>query len=303
MHVLVAGGTGFIGRALCRAFDERDHDVTAMSRSADASSLPEEVDAVAGDVTDPDTLEGRFDDVDVVVNLVDLSPLWKTPRSTSYDEVHRQGTEHLIEAATDADVDRFLQMSALDADPEAPTAQLRAKGVAEQAVTASDLDWTIIRPSVVFGDGDEIVPFSRWLSFPPMLDVLAWPYLTGLPSGGSTRFQPIWREDLVAMLAESVEDERHVGQVYELGGPEVLTLAEIVRLIHRAEGKPARLFPIPMAIVKAGLNAGEHVPGFPLGSEQARGLDIDNVVERNDIDAFGRDIDDLTTLAAYLGVD
>lgn len=303
MNVLIAGGTGFIGRALCEAVDERGHDVTAMARTPDASVLPEGVDVVTGDVTDPATLEGTLDGYEVVINLVDLSPLFKPPRSTSHEEVQVKGTRNLLAEAEHAGVERYVQMSNIGADPEAPTDQLRSKGISEGLVQESDLDWTIFRASVVFGEGDEFTFFSRYVSFPPFVNRLMWPYLTGLPGGGKSKFQPIWREDLVAMIAESLDSDEHVGKVYELGGPEVFTLAEIVRLVHRAEGKPARLFPVPSVIAKAGLYTGEYIPGFPLGANQARALDVDNVASRNDIDVFGRTVDDLRTFSAYLGLD
>ncbi len=302
MNVLVAGGTGFIGRGLCAAIVEEGHDVTAMARTPDASDLPDGVDAIEGDVTEPATLEGKLNGFDVVINLVDLSPLFKTPRSITHEKVQVQGTANLLEEATSAGVSRYVHMSNIGADIDAPTEQLRSKGRSEQLVKASDLDWTIFRASVVFGDGDEFTFFSRWVSHPPMMNRLMWPYITGLPGGGKSKFQPIWREDLVAMIAESLDSDEHVGQLYELGGPEVLTLAEIVRLVHEAEGKPARLFPIPMAVAKAGLYLGEYIPGFPLGANQARGLEVDNVTSQNDIDVFGRTVDDLKTFAEYLGV-
>jgi len=241
MKVLVAGGTGFIGRGLCAAIADEGHEVTAMARTPDTSELPAGVDAIAGDVTEPTSLEGKLDGFDMVVNLVDLSPLFKTPRSTSHEEVQVQGTEHLLAEATSAGVSRYVHMSNIGADIDAPTDQLRAKGRSEQLVKGSELDWTIFRASVVFGDGDEITFFSRWVSHPPMMGRLMWPYITGLPGGGKSKFQPIWREDLVAMMAESLDSDEHVGVIYELGGPEVVTLAEIVRLVHEAEGKPARL--------------------------------------------------------------
>lgn len=303
MRVLVPGGNGFIGAALCVALDRRGHDVTALARSPDDAELPPGVATVEGDVTDPATLEKPVTNTDAVINLVSLSPLFKPPRGLSHDLVHRQGTEHLLAACEAASVDRFVQMSGLGADPASKNAYLRAKGHAEDSTMASDLDWTVLRPSVVFGDDAEILAFARWISFPPMTTNLTWPYLTALPGGGRSKFQPIWREDLVELMADILEDDAHVGQAYELGGPEVYTLAEIVRMVHRAANKPARLTSIPLPLARTALRLGEHVPGFPLGADQAMSLDFDNIPASNDIDAFDHDIDDLRTLPAYLGLD
>jgi NADH dehydrogenase len=296
-----------------------------------------------------------------VVNLVSLSPLFKPKGGDErHFEVHLGGTENCLRAAEAHDVPKFVQMSGLGADPDGDTHFLRAKGEAERAVRDADVDWTIFRPSVVFGEGDEFVGFTK---------LLAPPYFTPLPGGGKTRFQPIWVGDLVEMLAMAIEgvapeDEAtaadasgeeatatdggetddegtddgadtgtddagdaaetdaadhddtdgtaadaaepvdpHVGQTYEVGGPEVLTLAEVARLAHAADNKPVSVLDVPMPLAGIGLSLLDVVPGAPMGSDQYRSLQFDNTTDHNDIGAFGFTEADLTTLADYLGVD
>ncbi|GAA0647244.1 complex I NDUFA9 subunit family protein [Salarchaeum japonicum] len=292
MHVLVTGGTGFIGTRLCAELAERGHDVTALSRSPEGE-VPAGVETYVGDVTALDSIRGAFEDVDAVVNLVALSPLFKPSGGDErHLEVHYGGTQNVVEAAEEHGVDKLVQMSALGADPTGPTAYIRAKGLAEDAVRDAALDATIIRPSVVFGEGGEFVSFTK---------LLTTPYVTGLPGGGKTRFQPIWVDDLVPMLADSLDGE-HDGETYELGGPEKLTLAEVTKLVYRAEGKSTSVLPIPMALAKIGLSVADVVPGAPMGSDQYRSLRFDNTVSENDVDAFGVSPDDLRTFADYLGV-
>ncbi|MDL5362501.1 complex I NDUFA9 subunit family protein [Halalkalicoccus sp. NIPERK01] len=306
MRVLVTGGTGFIGRHLCAELDERGHDVTALARSPDASDLPAGVSVVQGDVTDRASLD--FEGQDVVVNLVALSPLFQPTGDTTHESVHLDGTRNVVSEATDAGVERLVQMSALGADPNGPTEYIRAKGKAEAVVRESDLDWTIVRPSVVFGDGGEFVEFTKKLT-PP--------YLAPLPGGGRTRFQPIHVEDVASILADvvegtstgnrdasssdgAVEDERHVGETYEIGGPEVLTMAEVAKLAHRTDGRSVTVVPIPMALAKLGSAAIDPVPFIPFGSDQVRSLEFDNTTRENDLGAFDLSEDDLLTLEAYL---
>ncbi|EMA40668.1 complex I NDUFA9 subunit family protein [Halococcus hamelinensis] len=293
MDVLVTGGGGFIGRYLCDELVERGHEVTALSRDPDPSIFDEDVGTAVGDVTAYDSIEGAFEGRDCVVNLVALSPLFQPPGDKSHEGVHLRGTENAIRATEAHDVPRFVQQSALGADPNGPTAYIRAKGRAESVVRDSDLDWTIFRPSVVFGDGGEFVSFTKKVT-PP--------YLAPLPRGGRTRFQPIWVGDLVPMLADAVEDDSHVGETYEIGGPAALTLADVAKLAYRAEGKPVSVVPVPMGLTKVGMAAIGPVPFVPFGPDQARSLEMDNVVTHNDIDAFGRSESDLTTLASYLSV-
>ncbi|MFC6716856.1 complex I NDUFA9 subunit family protein [Natrialbaceae archaeon GCM10025810] len=298
MNVLVAGGTGFIGRNLCAELVQRGHDVTALARDPDDGGLPAAVETVAGDASAYDSIAEILEngDYDAVVNLVSLSPLFQPPSGTSHEEVHYRGTENLVRGAEAGGVRRFVQISGLGADPDGATAFIRAKGRAEAVVGDSALEWTIVRPSVVFGEGDEFVGFTK---------TLTTPYVTALPGGGGTRFQPIWVGDLVPMLADAVEDEdgEHADETYELGGPEVLTLAEVAELAHEADGRSVTVLPLPMALAKLGSHAIGPVPFVPFGPDQARSLEFDNTVSDNDVTAFGREPDDLLTLRSYLGLE
>ena len=292
MKVLVVGGTGFIGTTLCRELKGRGHDVTALSRNPGGADLPGGVTKVMGDVTQYNSIVEAFEGMDAVYNLVALSPLFKPSGGDKmHDRVHRQGTDHVVRAAEEHDVDRLVQMSALGADPDGATAYIRSKGEAEGLVTESTLDYTIFRPSVVFGDGGEFVSFTK---------LLAPPYVSALPGGGKTRFQPIWVGDLVPMLADAIDADEHAGETYEIGGPDKLTLAEIARLIHRADGRSTTVVPVPMALAKLGLSVGDLIPGFPMGKDQYRSLQFDNVTDDNDVGAFGVGVGELTTLKAYL---
>jgi NADH dehydrogenase len=296
MDILVTGGTGFIGQHLCRELDERGHDVTALARDPRDGDLPVGVTRTRGDVTTYDSIVDAFEGQDAVVNLVALSPLFKPDGGDQmHDIVHRKGTENCLRAAEEHDVGRFVQISALGADPNGDTAYIRSKGRAEASVTDSDRDWVVFRPSVVFGEGGEFVSFTKRLKklFAPGVP------LYPLPGGGETRFQPIWVGDLVPMLADGVAEDDHVGQVYEIGGLEVLTLREITNLVFDAEGRGVSVVPLPMGLAKVGLSVLGSV-GFPMGADQYRSLKFDNTTDDSDVEAFGVAPDDLKTLSTYL---
>jgi len=293
MDVLVTGGTGFIGTHLCRELDDRGHEVTALSRHPEEAALPDSVETVVGDVTAYDSIQSAVEGQDAVVNLVALSPLFKPKGGDDrHFEVHLDGTENVVEAAEEADVDYLLQLSALGADPDGSTAYIRSKGRAEEVVRNSGLAYTIVRPSVVFGEGGEFVSFTKQLTTP---------YVTGLPGGGRTRFQPIWVGDLVGLLADAIEDDEHWGEAYEFGGPEVLTLGDVTRLVYRSEGKSVRVLPVPMPLAGIGMRLADPLPFIPFGGDQYRSLKFDNTVTTNDVTAFGVDESELTTLSSYLG--
>ncbi|MFB6163831.1 MAG: SDR family oxidoreductase [Haloarculaceae archaeon] len=289
MNVLVVGGSGFIGTHLSRELLDRGHDVTVLSRTPEDEDLPAGVETVRGDVTAYDSMEGAFEGRDAVVYLVALSPLFKpSGGDRQHFAVHTEGARNVIRAAEAHDVGRLVHLSALGADPEGPTAYIRAKGEAEELVRASDLEWAIVRPSVVFGEGGEFVSFTR---------TLVPPGVAPLPGGGErTRFQPIWVGDFVPLLADAVEDEEHAGETYEIGGPEVLTLKQIATLVRPG----VRVVPVPMGLAGLGLKALGEVPGAPMGADQYRSLRFDNTTSENDVTVFGVDPADLTTLGESL---
>ncbi|GAA0198076.1 complex I NDUFA9 subunit family protein [Haladaptatus pallidirubidus] len=293
MRVLIVGGSGFVGTALTKELDARQHDVTVLARSPDKADLPAGVETVSGDVTDYESIDGAFAEQDAVVNLVALSPLFQ-PSGPGHEEIHLGGTKHVVRACEERGVQKLVQMSALDADSNGQTAYIRAKGNAEQVVRDSSLDWVLVRPSVVFGDGGEFLSFTK---------VLTTPYVTGLPGGGKTRFQPVWVGDLAPILADCVQDESHIGETVELGGPEVLTLADVAKLAYRAEGKSVVILPIPMPLAGIGLRLAGPIPFIPMGADQYRSLKFDNTVAENDVQSFDRDPSDLRTLAEYLGIE
>jgi len=284
----VTGGTGFVGRYVCEQLDDRGHDVTALSRSPDPSVLPAGVETATGDVTDYDSIDGAIEGQDAVVHLVALSPLFKPNGGNErHFAVTAGGTENVVEACETHGVDRLVHMSALGADPNGTTAYIKAKGQAEETVRGSELDWTIFRPSVVFGEGGEFVSFTKTLT-PPVV--------APLPGGGKTRFQPIWIGDLAPMLADAVENADHVGETYEIGGPETLTLKQIAKKIRGG----VTVIPVPMALAGAGLSVAGAIPGFPMGADQYRSLKFDNTTDDSDVSVFGVDPADLTTLDEYL---
>lgn len=292
MNVLVTGGTGFVGTSLCSELATRGHDVAAMARTPGSADFGEaDVDTVAGDVTNLDSIEGSFDGRDAVVNLVALSPLFRPDGGDQrHFEVHLGGTENVIEAAREHDVEKLVQMSGVHADPNAETSYLRAKGRAEEEVRDSGLDWVILRPTVLFGEDCEIVEFVK---------LVTTPYVTALPGGGRQRFQLLWVEDLAPMLADCVDDDAHVGETYELGGQKVLTLKQVTERIYAAEGKPVTVIPVPLAMADIGLTTLGALGG-PLGKDQAKSLRKDLTVEDNDVYAFGVDEAELTTFEEYL---
>lgn len=285
MDVLVAGGSGFVGQALCTLLATQDHDVTALSRSPDRNDYSHHITTATADVTEPE-LDSVVDGHDVVVNLVAL-PSHVQPRTQSHEAVHLNGTRHLLRASEDTSVERFVQMSALGVESTVSTAYLDAKRGAEALVRDSSLEWVIYRPSVVFGDGCAFLPF---------LERLATARLVPLPNGGTLQIQPIWVGDLAPLLAAGVVADRHSGQTYKIGGPEKLSLREIVTAVRPG----AVIVPVPMVLAAGATAVAELLPGVPIGRDQYRVFELENTVAENDVRAFGVSESDLRTLTEYV---
>lgn len=291
MNILVTGGDGFVGRNLCSELAERGHDLTVLSRTPDPSVLPDGTETTVGDVTEYGSIADAFAGQDVAINLVALSPLYQPPDEPSHEEVHVSGTRNTVKAAIEHDLDYVVQMSSVGVNPSGETGYVRAKGWAEWVVLTADIDTIVFRPNIMFGDDDEFVNFVERTTLP---------YVTALPDGGTTPFQPLWVGDTAAMVADAIGNDDHRNEIYELAGPEELTLADVTNRLYRARGRSVTILSVPMELVDVGLALAHLVPQIPFGIDQARSLKMDFTANRVDLAAFDRSEDDLTTLDAYL---
>ncbi|OGA30730.1 MAG: NAD-dependent dehydratase [Betaproteobacteria bacterium RIFCSPLOWO2_12_FULL_67_28] len=247
-RILVLGGGGFVGRHLVAALAAAGAEVTVPARRRERAKhlivLPT-VEVVEGDVADANALARWAAGHDALVNLVGVlhsrrgRPDQRGPNDYGPDfaRAHVEIAQAAVSAARAAGVKRLLHMSALGAAPDAPSEYLRSKGIGEQAVLAAeDLEVTVFRPSVIFGPDDVFLNlFARLAALLPVLAV-ACP---------RARFQPVYVDDVVrALLAALDEPEAH-GQRYDLGGPKVYELAELVRYVCGATGRRRLVVGLP----------------------------------------------------------
>ena len=230
-RILVIGGSGYVGRELCAALVERGAVVTVPTRGRERAKrdliLLPTVDVVEADVHDAAALTALAQGQDAVVNLVGV--LHGGSGRQSFDAAHARLGSAVVDACRQAGVRRLLHMSALNADPNGPSEYQRSKGRAEAAVKASGLDWTIFRPSVIFGRNDAFLNmFAKLVRVLPVV-ALASP---------NARFQPVWVGDVVDVMARSLDDPATIGCSYDLCGPKVYTLRELVAYVGRLTGRP-----------------------------------------------------------------
>ncbi len=288
MKVYITGGTGFVGSHLAHKLVWAGHKVTLGGLSKNAPiDLPEDIEVELIDVTDPETLD--FSDHDAVIHLVGLSPLFKP--NISYHSVHVEGTVNVMEACKDAGISRYIHMSALGAHPEENTTYLRTKGEAQVLVESSELDWSIVRPSVIFGEGGQFLNFT---------ESLITPYVTALPRGGKNKFQPIYVEDIGDLFVEIIENPHsHTHKKYDIGGPKIHSLKDISKMIEKSKGRSLRVLPVPMGLTKIAMSVSDKI-GLKFGLDQYRSLKKDNITNKNSLDNFKKDVDDLRTIEDYL---
>ena len=233
MNVLVTGGTGFVGGHIVRRLTGDGTSVRVASRSA-PRRLPPGATHVTADVTEPSSLRAALDGVDAVVHL---SAIIVERGSQTFELVNHQGTRNVIAAMGEAGVSRLVHMSALGVGPDERFPYLRSKWLGEEAVRASQGKWTILRPSVLHGEGGAF--------FRPIVWSLRWAPVYPMVAHGRTRFTPLWIEDLARCVAACLRGEQ-VGASLDLGGPETMTFSDIVQLVMDALGKHRRTVPVPV---------------------------------------------------------
>lgn len=281
MKIAVTGGTGFVGGYVVNALLRAGHDPRILSRNPDAarSRFNRPVSAVAGDVSDGAALGRAFSGCDAVVHLVGIID---ESEGLTFDAVHRQGTENVVEAMKKTGVRRLLHMSAMGSSADAPSAYGRSKAAGEEAARRSGLDVTIFRPSIVFGPGDGFVTLlARIVRLSPLFVPVIGP--------GTVRFMPVSVREVARIFADALGKPESIGKVFEIGGPETLTMNEIYREIAAALGKPGkRLVHLPLWYGRILATAMAVLPNPPLTRDQLRSLSRDNVGDTSaTAEAFG----------------
>ncbi len=268
MVTLVTGATGFVGREMVRALRSRDVEVRCLVHTpGNERVLGNDVDVHYGDVRDPAALRSAFYDVDVVVHLVAII---QEKGTLTLEGINHRGTVNVVEAASAAGVKHFIQQSALGARDDPAYAYLYSKWRGEQAVIRSGLPYTILRPSVLFGPGDEFINLLAGL-------VKVFP-LVPVPGTGRNRFQPLAVDELARCVADTGGREDLMGKVIEIGGPEHVSFDDLVDTIARACGArrlkvhvPLRFMHLAVRIIKA---VTSRAPATP---DQLRSMAIPNV--------------------------
>jgi uncharacterized protein YbjT (DUF2867 family) len=271
-HVSLLGGTGFVGRHIVARLAERGFVVRILTRNPerhrDLKIMPE-VELVTGDPHDPVTLKRFLAGTEAVINLVGILNE-KGRDGSGFRRVHTELTEKALAAAQAQGVRRFVQMSALNADmPDPPSHYLRTNAAAERAVfAATAFPVTVFRPSVIFGPGDSFLNrFAALLKIAPFLPL----------ARADARFAPVFVGDVAQHFVNCLNDPATHGKGFELCGPRVYTLAELVRYTGRLTGRRRPIIGLPGWAGRLQASVFEFVPGKPLSRDNLASLSVDSV--------------------------
>lgn len=241
MKIFITGATGFIGGEIVLGLLERGYQIRALTRNPDRARnlLPSGVERVKGDITRPEGLYDAVSGCDAIIHLVGI--IFENGKNM-FDDVHYKGTVNIVTAAKQTRVKRFLHMSALGSRPDAVSNYHRTKYRGEQCVVKSGLNYTIFRPSLVFGQKDRSINlFVKMIKHMPIFPVIG--------SGGG-RTQPVFVTDVARAFVASVEDKNTFSKSYDIGGPNTMTYEELFDLIMEATGITRKKLHIPIGLMR-----------------------------------------------------
>ena len=259
--ILVTGGTGLVGAAAVRELARRGKPVAALSRDAStvAQRFPDlSVEARQGDVRDPASLRTAFEGVEAIINCVQFpnSPIENRRRGWTFEQIDYQGTVNQVAAAKEAGVQRFVYVSGVGAAADAAKHWFVFKWQAEEAIRAGGIPHVIIRPTWIFGPDDvalnRFVGFARRLRFVPLF------------GDGSQPMQPLFVDDLGRLLADALERPEAENQTIEAGGPEQLSMDEVIRTALEIAGARRPIIHQPAVVGKLMATFLQFLPGPPL---------------------------------------
>lgn len=272
-RIAITGGAGFVGKNIIAALGDRPIRVLVRDQRDARDIAGPNVEIVTGDVTRPETLRAAMEGVEAVIHLVAII---SEEGNATFDNVIRQGTVNVLAEARRADVRRFLHMSALGTRNDPRFGYFEAKWQAEQAVQRSGIPWTIFRPSVIFGLGDEfITTLAGLVKSAPVIPVVG---------SGKSKFQPIFVREVAASFARALDDPSTAGHIYELGGGKTYTYEEMLDVIARQLGVSKPKVHVPASLMKAVLKFSKPLPKTlrpPVTDEQLKMLAIDNATGKS----------------------
>ena len=272
----IFGASGFIGRHLIRRLTEKDFLIVAATRSPYLNGHlkplgnPGQIDLEKVNLFDEENLRTLIKNSDVVINLIGI--LYET-RKQKFENIHVNFPDLLSKICSDLKIEKFIHISALGIDKNINSKYMQSKLMGEKKILNNFNNSIILRPSIVYGDGDKFFnQFATLAEFLPALPLIG---------GGQTKFQPIYVSDLCKAIATILDKEEIDQNIYELGGSQVYTFKEMMEILLKQIKKKRFLIPIPFSIAKFQAKILQLFPKPLLTTDQVEMLKYDNVVSNN----------------------
>jgi uncharacterized protein YbjT (DUF2867 family) len=260
MKVFVTGSTGFVGNHVLNELLEKGHQVKALVRPGSEYKLkrPDELESTPGTVEEPADLIQGMQGCDAIIHLVGIIRAFPS-RGITFEKLHTEATANVVAAAKETGVSRLLHMSALGAREDGPTPYLSTKYAAEELVRESGLDFTVFRPSLIFGRGGEAIKM-----FSDMVAKIVVPII----GDGKYRFQPVSASTVAQGFEKALGLEEAHGKTLDVGGPDNVTFDEIMDTLAGVKGKTIVKMHLPVFPLRMVSSALQHAPGYPLTTDQ-----------------------------------
>lgn len=276
--VAVLGGAGFVGRHVVHQLDKAGYNVRVLARHRENAKhliLLPRVQVAECNPADAQSLHDALKGCDAVINLIGIL---HQSRHATFEAVHGELPRRLAAACKELGIRRLIQISALHASSAAPSIYLRSKAMGEAAIKASKLNWTILRPSVIFGQGDSFLNlFAKLARLAPVIPLAA----------ADARFQPVWVEDVAKVIVASVDNPQTWHQCYELCGPRIYTLRELVEFSAKTVKAQPRIINLGQHLSYLQAWMMEFLPAPLLSRDNLRSTQIDSVASQPFPTLFG----------------
>ena len=255
-RVIVFGGNGFVGSEIVRQLKIKQFNVYTADKGETENKN------ISVDITNKKSVYKAINLGDIVINLVGLTPT-KKPRGVSYEDIHVKGVKNVVDICKKKKC-RLIHMSALGANPKGKTEYIRTKGLGEGIVLSSGLNVTVFCPAIIYDKDNELIKVMKKMSFFRFFPKI------------KAKMQPVFRGDIAKLYVLAVQG-KIIEKKLEVGGPEILTIFEIAKLVFKNLGKSC--YPLPPLFVKSGMYFANFFGLFGIGNDQITNLSLDNTTK------------------------
>jgi len=272
-RVLVTGATGFVGNAVIHSLVRNGYTPVALVRSGSEHKLEYNAEIVHGDILDKESLVQALDGIYAVIHLVGI--IREFPKKNiTFENMHHVATKNIVKATVQSGIKRYIHMSANGTRQDAVSEYHITKQKAEDVVKASGLDFTIFRPSLIYGPSDSFI--NMLVSFMEKTPIFSY------FGDGSYPMQPIYVDEVAECFVRAIDNTATKGMIYPLCGKNVYTYKEVLTLVSKAIGKNHILLPVPEFAISMGISMFGKSDWFPITRDQFIMLTEGNTCECND---------------------